>query len=373
IGETYSMMWDDDFTTTKYLLSHLIRPLLVFLPFIIIVCYVRKERDIKKVIYSIIASIFLLSVTILVLYIFATPNKMNFEHVRAGFGKAIGMHGNNIADFYIAVYPMLLAYTVSKKNLFLTVTTVLSVISIAIIYSRSAYAVVIISTLAFYLVSGRKKWIPLFITAAALGYSIIPETVIERALTGFGGEGLNEISAGRTGDIWIPLFMEFSANPVSIFIGAGRYAVMGTEAFKDGIILKVGHAHSMYFDTLFDSGIIGLGFFIIFFWMLLKKFIESHRTIGDKSLLDLMYGIEISVFAFLIRGITDSFFFPTLTNSFLWITLGLGTAIVYSGKKRDEDMEGQEDKGEAAGDSFISPIQSEVYYDEEYSSNSKQP
>lgn len=329
IGLTYNMIWSDQYSLSRYLLSNLIKPILIFLPLILIVNYIRNKEDLRKIALSIMFSIILLSATILVLYVFFIPNKMDFEKVRIGFSAILGMHDNNLADFYIAVYPMLLAYAVSKKSWFFAGGVFISLCAIGVIYSRSAYLVIILCTFAFFLFSHRAKLLPWIIGGGLISLTLIPQSIIQRALTGLAGNDVNAISAGRVDQIWIPLIHEFLEHPLKLIIGTGRYAIMSTVAFKSGTILKVGHAHSMYLDTLFDAGIIGLGFFLIFFFMFIKRFFKAHKLIKDKVFLDILIGIEISIVAFLIRGITDSFFFPTLTNSFLWLDLGLGIAIVY--------------------------------------------
>lgn len=330
IGETYSMIWEDQYGLSRYLLSHLIRPLLIFIPFILIITYVRKLEDIRKIALASMASIVALAAVILILYAFFTPDKLDFEDVRMGFKAVMGMHGNNLADFFIAVYPILLAYTAGRKHPLLVAGLIISLCAIAVLYSRSAYLVVIICTLAFFIFSRRTKHLPLIIAGGLAGVSFIPQTIIQRALTGLTSGNANSITAGRVDGIWRPLLDEFTARPIKLIFGTGRYAVMGADAFKSGLMLRVGHAHSMYLDTLFDSGIVGLGFFIVFFMLFLRRFVRAHKYIKDKALLDILIGIEVSVIAFMIRGVTDSFFFPALTNAFLWINLGTGVAIVYS-------------------------------------------
>lgn len=349
IGLTYNMIWTDQYSLTKYLLSHLVKPLLIFLPFILISVFVRSKEEIEKIIISVMLSIILLSVTILILYIFFTTDKLNFEAVRIGFSKVLGMHDNNLADFYIAVYPILLAYAVNKKSWFWAGGVFVSLCAIGIIYSRSAYLVIILCTFAFFLVSRRARLLPWVIGAALAALNFIPQTIIQRALTGLADNDLNAISAGRVAQIWLPLIQEFLAQPLKLITGAGRYAIMGTVAFKSGQILQVGHAHSMYLDTLLDSGMIGLIFFLAFFFLFLRKFLGTHKYVHDSLYVDILTGIEISIAAFLIRGVTDSFFFPTLTNAFLWINLGIGTAIVYLFReqvKRQDRQPGERPDGQ---------------------------
>lgn len=354
IGLTYNMIWEDNYNISRYLLSNLIKPLLIFLPLILIVNFIRSKEDLRKIALSIMFSIILLSVTILVIYIFFIPDKSDFERVRIGFSAILGMHDNNLADFYIAVYPMLLAYAVSKKSWFFAGGVFISLVAIGIIYSRSAYVVIILCTIAFFLVSHRAKLLPWIIGGSLLALPLIPQSIIQRALTGLAGNDVGAISAGRVDQIWIPLINEFFEHPLNLIIGTGRFAIMSTNAFKNGVILQVGHAHSMYLDTLFDAGIIGLAFFLSFFFIYTKRFFKAHKFITDKVFLDLLIGIEISIVAFLIRGVTDSFFFPTLTNSFLWLDLGLGIAIVYFfTQKKDEEMIVMDHEALKEGDEVI--------------------
>ncbi len=329
IGETYSMIWSDQYSLMRYLLSNLIKPLLIFLPFILISIFVRSTEEIHKIILSLLFSIFLLSAAVLVLYAFFTPNKLNFEEVRVGFSQVLGMHNNNLADFYIAVYPILLAYAISKKSWFWGVGVFMSLAAIGVIYSRSAYFVVIVCTFAFFILSHRTKLLPWVGAASLVSVFFIPRSIIERALTGLSNNDISAISAGRVDRIWMPLLEEFMDKPLNLIIGAGRYAIMGSDSFKSGAILQVGHAHSMYLDLLLDAGLIGLLFFLVFFFRFLMRFIRTHRFVEDRLFLDILIGIEISVVAFMVRGITDSFFFPALTNAFLWINLGLGVSITY--------------------------------------------
>ncbi len=341
IQKSYNMIWTDEYSVSKFFLSYLVKPLLVFLPFILMVYYIRNAKDIRKIINCLVVSVIALSLFILYLYFFDTPDKSNFEAVRMGFGAVLGLHGNNLADFYIATYPLILAYTFAKKNLLLITALVLSLVTVGILYSRSAYAVVIVCTALFFLVSRRAVWIPAISAAVFMGYSLIPQSIVQRALTGLDSTNLNDVSAGRTSDIWAPLLNEYLGQPLKMIFGSGRYGIMSTDAFIDGVILRVNHAHSMYLDMIMDSGIIGLAFFLIFFALIFYGFVKSHPQIKDRNFLHIMYGVEISMVAFMFRGISDSFFFPALTNTYLWIVMAIGLSITYMYKNKDGLQEAQ--------------------------------
>ncbi|MCX7920934.1 MAG: O-antigen ligase family protein [Clostridia bacterium] len=332
IPEMYSIFFEEEYSLVRYLQSYLLKPLLVFLPFIMIVKFIRSEGEINKVIYSIFTSILLLSVFILGMYIFITPNKSDFESVRRGFGAVLHLHGNDIADFYIAVYPLLLAFIVRKRNALIVTTTLVSLLAVGILYSRTAYLVIIMSTLLFFLISSRKRYIPYIAITAAIVFLVMPPTIVERAVGGIGDKDLNDISAGRTEQIWMPLINEYIEEPVKLLIGAGRYAIMNTDVFRDNVILRMIHAHNMYLDAVLDVGVLGLAFFLYFFGKFLILLSKTHKSINNALYADMLYGIEVSLLAFLVSGFTGRGFFPTLYNAFVWIILGLGLSIIHWAK-----------------------------------------
>ncbi len=87
----------------------------------------------------------------------------------------------------------------------------------------------------------------------------LPEQVYARFLTLVAGTDIQTLSAGRSGDIWLPLWWEWIRHPLSIkLFGIGRYSIVESFAYRNGLILNVEHPHNMYFEVLMDSGIIGL-------------------------------------------------------------------------------------------------------------------
>ncbi len=313
----------------SYAINNIVTPILQFLPLILIAALVQTEKHIVQLVKSLIVSLFIFSSFIILVHILVVPDKTNFEVVRATIGLYFHSHGNSIANFYVIGYPLLLAYFMEKKNVFTAATLILSVIGIMLLYSRTAYAIVIISTFLFMIKSGRSRFLPHSIFLLILFIVLAPNTVIDRAMTGIGSYDYTalasgeDITAGRMMNIWEPTMRELSSEPRVVALGGGKFyfqEMNPTLAFKE--------AHNSYLDMVLKTGLIGLTFMLYYFGRLSYIYYEmSHRSL-DKMSRSLFDGVLVSVAAYMIRGITDGSFLPELNNLYIWIVLGLGIAMV---------------------------------------------
>ena len=82
------------------------------------------------------------------------------------------------------------------------------------------------------------------------------------------------------------------------------------EKFEEkNYMLQYGHAHSIYFSTLAEKGIIGLSVFIIFMMMWLKELIKNYKLILKDKLPFLFWGGASSAWiGIFIVGIVNSTF-----------------------------------------------------------------
>ncbi len=77
-------------------------------------------------------ALLVLSLAIIFVYIFMVPSKMNFSMIRGQIGVVLGLHGNDLANFYIMGFPLILAMYINSKNRFVQLTFYLSLFAIAI-------------------------------------------------------------------------------------------------------------------------------------------------------------------------------------------------------------------------------------------------
>ncbi len=337
IGKYTIYIWAEEYSLPRYLLSFLLKPLLLFLPFLVILGVARDDRTIRLITRMFVVSVFLLSVAILVKYFAFTPNKGNFQLVRNGFSSMFNLHGNGIVDFFVLSVPVMLSLAFRDRHPFVIATLLLSLVSVGFLYSRGGYLAIAFAVVLFLVLTKRWLWLPLLGIGGVLGYSLVPQTIIQRMMTGLGSSDLDKISAGRVGTIWMPVIPEYLADPLKLFFGVGRYGYVGSKAIEKGLAYGVTHAHNMYLDTIFDVGLVGLFFIGGFLVFHMVRFHRHWRADSQSYQGALLAGILVALSAYMVRGLTDSFLLPSDSNPFLWIVLGIGIAIVNLQEDRGTD------------------------------------
>lgn len=330
----FNIIWSEHYSINRYFQSFLLKPIIYLSPFIYLSLFISDRRILRKILRIYIVSMVLLSTFLLGLYIFNAPDKANFESVRESLSVAMHLHGNNLATIYTISFPIFLSVFFIRKSILSLTGLILVVITIGILYSRTAYFLIVLSTVLYLLISKRPKFIPFVLFIGILLSVFIPHSITQRAITGLQSKDRYEISAGRIDGIWIPLMQEISKSPKNVLIGRGRHAILFSKAHNSGIIYRTGHAHNMYLDILLDTGLIGLMFFLGFFLFYLRKYLihvkKLDLLIEDREML---YGVIVSIICFLIAGMTGRSFFPTLPNYPIWLALAIGSVIIKLNKR----------------------------------------
>lgn len=330
---TYSMeFWNESYTPAKFFISHGIIQALRSVPFIMIVASVRSREEVYQLAKYLAVSMVLLSLTILGVYYVQVPPGTDFQDIRTMIGEYLGMHGNNLADFLIVGFPFLLSLSLDKKNphrkwLYAAVVLVLG--ATAITYSRAAYFLIILSFLGVMFMTKKfKLLIPMIIVALLI--SLFMPTVMERAVTGFDTRDADDFTAGRTDMIWDSIIkdlrLEWEVAPERVIFGYGRYGMLDLRDFKNNRMITTTQAHNMYLDIIVNSGILGLLFYLSFFFYIIGKLTVaffSPRIRKSEQNIYLITGLLVSIIGFLIRGFTDSFFSPQLSNAYLYIVVAI--------------------------------------------------
>jgi hypothetical protein len=314
----------------RYLADYVSWSFIVFIPLLIIVYFYREDKEIEKIIKTVAVSAVLLVGFIFWVFVFKVGNKGDFEAIRTELGIFTGLHGNDIANFFMLSFPVILAWAFCKKSRFSLFSLFFIIAGTVLCFSRTAYFVVAFSFLLFLFLTGKLKWIPIAALAAVLAVSfLLPDIVIERATTGIASGDFDELSAGRIDYIWEPLLNELKTDSQTLLIGSGRFGIMNTDAWKQSRITLVSHAHNMYLDSVLDAGIIGLVLFLALFAALIFYFNKcSKRYRKDFPYQSaLLTGCNTSLICYLLSGFTGRTFFPDVLNAYLWIIIGLGIAL----------------------------------------------
>jgi len=331
--DTLNAFWpEDDMSVQGYILSYCVKHIIYFFPFVVVVLYVQKRKDVVFMIQVLVGSITLLSLYFLYYYTFKVENKGVIDLAWEYAGDALGLHKNAASAIYVIIFPLCLSRFFVKKDFLGLGLLALSLLSIAFLYSRTAYVTAVMSWILYLVISKRTKYLPVFLFLGAgvvllLSTSMISESIIDRATSRIDTGDINAISAGRLDLLWIPLAQEYLQHPVDILLGKGRYAMLTTAAARQGFILGASHPHNMFIEQILDAGLIGLSFFLSCFALILYRTYRSLHGIVDTVLKEYQVGIVVAIISFLAGGMTQGTLFPDLENTNIWAVLGLGLVI----------------------------------------------
>jgi O-antigen ligase len=329
-----------EFSAFAYILQSYVRPLIYFIPLLIIIKFAKKLRDLEFIMNTMVLSLLALSVCILYLYIFKVPKGKWEMANHVVFGPTMGMLRNSLANFFIIGFPAILARYFLRKNVFSIICICLSVAAVGFLFSRTAYVILILSFVFYLMISKRTKYLPLLF-AIGIGVSfIMSANIIERASKGIDSGDRNKISAGRTDNTWLPLIEEYTQDPQKLLIGNGRYAIVSSKAVIQGYAPDdFWHPHNMYLELIIDSGLVGFMCVVPLFVLILRKIHKNLGTVRDLKIREYHYAVIVSMISYFVAGITGRSFFPGLKNSYLWIIIGIGIAMLQiretSGEQND--------------------------------------
>jgi len=318
----------DRLTLLPYILKIFVRPSLNFVPFILILKYLKSEKEIDYLFNIICFSVMLFTFYLFSIFIFIHPNISDAGAVNTTLMQYAGMQRNGVATIYELAFPFMLARFFLKKNIFNFILLLLCLAIIAYSYSRTGYVVVFLGIIAYIFLSKRTKYLPM-LSILVFGLVLtLSQSIYQRVSHGFQTEDLNEISSGRTGNLWEPLIKEYLANPPKLILGNGRFSIVSSESVSRGLTPdSMLHPHNMYLEQIFDAGLIAFFLIISISFFVIRRIWRSLGTIKSERLKEYQIAIFISVGSYLMAGMTALTLFPSSLNNYFWISLALGLII----------------------------------------------
>lgn len=322
-----SISYGEELTALSHFSTNYLRPLLVFLIVIILAAYIRSEKDIKQVTKVILGS----SVIAIALMIYSVSDASfsDFEIVRTKIQENCGMHPGYFANYFLCLIPLTLLLAIKMKWKLCYLLLGIEIVGVALTFSRASYGVAIVSIVITLLICKKVKAIVAIVVASPIFYLLIPNMIIQRALSGIAENNVSIISAGRVDSIWKPLLQELSTNSKFLLFGNGRYGIYHTTSYQSGASLSVNNAHNIFLDIVCDGGIIALIFFVIFFVHYLKKFYKVAKLTINPLYQSILYGSFLGILGFIVKGTTDGVFWPESSNAIIYVLLGIAIAVVY--------------------------------------------
>ncbi len=236
----------------------------------------------------------------------------------------IGVHANDLGRLYAVAFALLLFVWDRTHRIALKTLLVVGMLAVAaalfLTFSRGAFFGFAIVCILYFALRRSFKTLLLAVTLIPPAIMFAPGALWSRLQAG-AGEGLNEITAGRLDEIWIPILPEVLKTPPW---GSGLGSILWTRAMRMEEMFFVAHPHNAYLQVYMDLGIIGTVLVVAFWILTLRGF---WRLAGDDRLVPEMQGFfegaAIGLVSFLITGIAGSSLLPVPEQGYLWLAVGL--------------------------------------------------
>jgi O-antigen ligase len=313
---------------TGYIRDMVVKPLFIVLFALLTAAAVSRSEKPEKFLIPALISIWVMGLLVIV-FVLASGIGINAlgRSTSREFLSPLGLHANELGRHYATAYALLLFTWAESKNAQIRVILLASmglvVMALVFTFSRGAFFGFIVVNLLFLLWRRNVKTLVFMGLLGAVALLVLPGAVYDRITDGY-GSGLDAISAGRVGMLWLPLFPELLRSPV---YGNGIGSILWSDAMRKGAgvsILMVTHPHNAYLQALLDMGIAGLLLLGAYFVHVWKKFRALSRDATlSPDLRGFYQGAAAGLASFLIAAISDSSLTPVPEQAFLWLAIGM--------------------------------------------------
>ncbi len=331
VDEIYPYFYEEEiihFTDAfGYLRDLLFKPMLMVLASLVIAQAVIKSKKAENFLVPFIAAVWVMSI-MAIGYVVAegvSLGTLALSNERTFFS-ALGMHANDLGRLYAVAYSLLLFTWGETKDLRLksVIFLTMGVLTLALLFtfSRGAFVGWVMVNVLFLVWKFNARTAGLALLAVGIGLLFMPGAVVSRMSLGLvGGADVNEISAGRVDEIWIPLLPELFKSPIW---GNGLDATMWAKALWAEMMLPVTHPHNAYLQAILDMGILGMGLLLAYYWHVYK----TCRDLGSNPNLSptmrgFFQGAVAGLLCFIVTGFAGSSLRPTPEFAFLWIAIAM--------------------------------------------------
>jgi len=230
-----------------YLRDLLVKPMLMVVASLVIAQAVIQSKKAENFLVPFIAAVWVMSLMAIgyVVSEGVSLGTLALTNERTFFS-ALGMHANDLGRLYAVAYALLLFTWGETKDLRLksVIFVTMGVLTLALLFtfSRGAFVGWVGVNVLYLIWKFNARTAGLALLAGVIGLAFMPGAVVSRMSLGLvGGADVNEISAGRIDEIWMPLLPELFKSPLW---GNGLDATMWAKALWAEMMLPVTHPHN---------------------------------------------------------------------------------------------------------------------------------
>jgi O-antigen ligase len=237
--------------------------------------------------------------------------------------KDIGFHSNELGTFLALAYALLIGARsgMTERRARALAAVVLAAIAVALVltFSRGALLAFLVIN-GYYFLSGSPRKRALFGGLVLLACLAAPAAVLERARFGLDTRDLNEISAGRLDNIWLPLLPDVGDH---VWFGQGLHSIMWTDAQRLRQMYPVSVAHNAYLDLVLDVGIVGGALILCWYAYLWGAFRRGAAADPDVRYRGVFHGGQLAIVALFVCALSNDRLTPTAPACLLWVVSGV--------------------------------------------------
>ena len=331
VGEIHPTFYEEELIhyteSLGYLSEALLKPLLKVLIAVMIAAAVARAKKAESFLVPIIAAVWVMSL-LAIGYVIAAGASLGSLALTTSrtFFSGLGMHANDLGRLYAVAYALLLFTWGETKDLRLKTVLLftMGVLTVALVltFSRGAMVGWVMVNALFLVWKFNARTLGLALLAGGAAMLVMPGAVIGRMSLGLvSGGDVDEFTAGRMNEIWIPLFPELFKSPIW---GNGLDSIMWSKAVWADLMLAVTHPHNAYMQAILDMGLVGMGLLLAYYWHVYR----CARDLGSNAHLSptmrgFYQGLVASLLCFIVTGFSGSSLRPTPEFAFLWIAIGM--------------------------------------------------
>ena len=322
LAAAISLSFDDG---AGYFRDMLLKPLEIVVVSFLLAASASEMAEPQKLLLALLAAVWSMSLLLVVYLSSSGISASDAINLRGEFSRALGVHVNDLGRMYAVCYALLLFSLIGVRDNFLRafILASIAIVSVALLmtYSRAGYLAYVLSTITYFILRRNVKTLALGALILPVFIFLLPGTVFDRVSQGFGNDGdANQISAGRTAEIWQPLMPDIARN---FLLGGGLGATMWSDAMRSGSMLEVGHPHNSYLKALLDMGIGGLVVMGLAYWKMGSMMWRLRKQISSPVLSHFFEGATVALGCYLLVGMSGSSLDPAHEQIFLWFAFGL--------------------------------------------------
>lgn len=251
---------------------------------------------------------------------------------------------NVLGEYILLVLPVCVGLIWTKKKplakLIFTGIAAVQMLALILTFSRGCWVGIMVSAVIFITFVAGKLW-GLALIALPFVPMFLPKSIINR-FTSIGD--MTDSSTSYRVYIWMGTLAMIADFWIS-GIGMGAEAFAQVYPFYSYSSIVAPHSHNLFLQILVESGVVGIGLFLLIGFFFLKNLMSGSKIAGQKTpLFIMMTAIGAAVCGFAVQGMFDNCFYNYRVFAIFWIVLALGMSCTYLAKQEAQTL------AERAGD-----------------------